>query len=342
MAQRPQALQYLLLRLFPSNDLLAEYVANIDHSQIWLVTAALPGTTVARLTFSLEVVKQLQAQALDGTDRFEDLAQRFPGQAAMIEAAQSQYMADDNPMAAGDRGAADLVAGEVSDAEIATQEKITGERATFLDVSYLGLGHRRAQSVAKLRMTFADGDYHGTAFLIAEGLLLTAHHNLWEKDGTRAQVVEAVFDYERAVSGTQRASKTVGVDLEAALGEAEGDWALLPLAQPEEGRPLAPLANTAAAKGDRVAIVQHPNGMVKQVALHNNLVLGAEPTRLTYLTDTEGGSSGAPVFNNDWEVVALHRAGVEVKKPLRRELIYNEGTPIAYARARARALGFNI
>lgn len=342
MARRPQALQYLLLRLFPSNDLLAEYVANIDHSQIWLVTAALPGPAVARLTYSLEVVKQLQAQALDGTERFQDLAQRFPGQAAMIEAAQAQYLAEADLMAVGDRDAADLSAREVSDAEIATQEKITGERPTFLDVSYLGLGHRRAQSVAKLRMTFADGDYHGTAFLIAEGLLLTAHHNLWEEDGTRAQAVEVIFDYERAAGGAQRVSKTVGVDLAAARGEAEGDWALLPLAQPEEARPFAPLAEAAAAKGDRVAIVQHPNGMVKQVSLHNNLVLGAELARLTYLTDTEGGSSGAPVFNNDWEVVALHRAGVEVKKPLRRNLIYNEGTPIAHVRARARAIGFDI
>ena len=27
------------------------------------------------------------------------------------------------------------------------------------------------------------------------------------------------------------------------------------------------------------------------------------------MTDTERGSSGSPVFNNDWKVIALHHAG---------------------------------
>lgn len=31
---------------------------------------------------------------------------------------------------------------------------------------------------------------------------------------------------------------------------------------------------------------------------------------LHYRTDTAPGSSGAPVFNDQWQVVALHRAGV--------------------------------
>lgn len=34
----------------------------------------------------------------------------------------------------------------------------------------------------------------------------------------------------------------------------------------------------------------------------------------SYLTDTLPHSSGSPVFNSEWEVVALHHAGVQNKK----------------------------
>jgi V8-like Glu-specific endopeptidase len=32
-------------------------------------------------------------------------------------------------------------------------------------------------------------------------------------------------------------------------------------------------------------------------------------TRLTYENDTEQGSSGAPIFNNVWQLVGIHCAG---------------------------------
>lgn len=66
---------------------------------------------------------------------------------------------------------------------------------------------------------------------------------------------------------------------------------------------LADPANPAA-----VNIVQHPRGAPKQVALRNNLVAALNDKDLAYYTDTEGGSSGSPVTNDAWEVVALHKA----------------------------------
>jgi V8-like Glu-specific endopeptidase len=35
-------------------------------------------------------------------------------------------------------------------------------------------------------------------------------------------------------------------------------------------------------------------------------VTGANDTQLRYFTDTRGGSSGSPVFDDRWRVVALH------------------------------------
>jgi V8-like Glu-specific endopeptidase len=56
-----------------------------------------------------------------------------------------------------------------------------------------------------------------------------------------------------------------------------------------------------------VNIVQHPRGDPKRVALRNNLVSGADETSIRYFTDTDVGSSGSPVCDDRWQVVAIHR-----------------------------------
>jgi endonuclease G, mitochondrial len=66
---------------------------------------------------------------------------------------------------------------------------------------------------------------------------------------------------------------------------------------------------------DPVNIVQHPKGELKQIAIRNNTLLDLpEDPGLDklahYETDTEQGSSGSPVFNDQWEVIALHHSGV--------------------------------
>jgi endonuclease G, mitochondrial len=61
---------------------------------------------------------------------------------------------------------------------------------------------------------------------------------------------------------------------------------------------------------EQVNIIQHPNGEKKQLALRENEIVDRDDNFLRYHTDTLPGSSGSPVLNDDWEVVALHHSGV--------------------------------
>lgn len=61
--------------------------------------------------------------------------------------------------------------------------------------------------------------------------------------------------------------------------------------------------------GEPATIIQHPKGQDMQIALNSNDVVSVWNQYLFYKADTEPGSSGSPVFNRDWKVVALHHAG---------------------------------
>ena len=70
-----------------------------------------------------------------------------------------------------------------------------------------------------------------------------------------------------------------------------------------------PLRDTIAyAPGQRLNVIQHPRGRRKEVALQSNTVTNIFTNHVRYSTDTEPGSSGSPVLNNSWDLVALHHA----------------------------------
>ena len=81
--------------------------------------------------------------------------------------------------------------------------------------------------------------------------------------------------------------------------------------------------------GDRVNIIQHPGGGPKQIALSHNVVVSVDDQRVRYLTDTDYGSSGSPVFDEQWRVVALHHSwGTEREPGLKQWYVRNEGIHI--------------
>src|SRR5262249_16681449 len=60
-----------------------------------------------------------------------------------------------------------------------------------------------------------------------------------------------------------------------------------------------------------LSIVQHPNTASLKLAFDTKalIALNDNKTRIRYRTNTDPGSSGAPVFDGDWRLVALHPSG---------------------------------
>lgn len=75
------------------------------------------------------------------------------------------------------------------------------------------------------------------------------------------------------------------------------------------GRLQLPTGAVAMANDQHINIVQHPRGRRKEVAVQQNQVTNVYTNHLRYTTDTEPGSSGSPVFNNGWDLLAIHHAG---------------------------------
>ena len=150
--------------------------------------------------------------------------------------------------------------------------------------------------------------------MVSPRLLLTNHHVLEDADVARRSAIE--FDFEDGLDGQPRQTREFGLDPESFfLADDERDFALVAVEATDSqlatyGFNRLIEVEGKAIIGDFVTIVQHPGGRKKQVALRENRVVDVVDAFLHYETDTEPGSSGSPVFNDQWEVVALHHASV--------------------------------
>ena len=59
----------------------------------------------------------------------------------------------------------------------------------------------------------------------------------------------------------------------------------------------------------RVYVIGHPQGGGMAVSLYDNLLIDWEDPLVHYRAATRPGSSGSPVFDRDWRLIALHHAG---------------------------------
>ena len=249
-------------------------------------------------------------------------------------------------------------------------EALINSEDNFLDVELLAGALYCAQAVC--RIEGVDSTPIGTGVLIGPDLVLTNNHVLASK--AQLEGVAARFNYKLAGGiPFQGEAFAVGTDFYESSPETELDYALIrlvaaPLASlaPATGDAHATIVQLAALgrhrgyvesasrfikRGDRVNIIQHPNGDPLKIVLTQNYVaLDMSERRVQYVADTMPGSSGSPVFNRKWELVALHHSGAPyppdaigdvLKKAWKGQFRVNEGIPMRAILADFKARGFD-
>lgn len=188
-------------------------------------------------------------------------------------------------------------------------------------------------SVCKLSIDVEGSSQIGTGFRVSQDMLLTNWHVVYrESDKVRATAVNAEFGYQDNGIGGILPPAILQCDVGSIVSNEEDDWALIRVqgAMKDEwpviklSEAVAPVRNTSAY------IIQHPLGGSKRIGFVRNQVSDFDERVVQYLTDTQEGSSGAPVFNSAGLLIALHHAAgrpqeVTGRPPLKK----NEGIRIS-------------
>lgn len=224
-------------------------------------------------------------------------------------------------------------------------ERVLGHN-DLVPIVYLRQGLTAARAVCLVQLNDSP---QGSGFLIGSGLLLTNNHVL--RDEAQAAQGSLIFNYQLNEQGNLEPTATFKLrpDLFFASSEpAALDYAVvavepLSLDGQHQLASYGVLALSAelgkAFDGEFLTIIQHPRGSFKKIGLRENEFLGFADSDqgpsgnqwyIDYTTDTLPGSSGAPVLNDQWQLVALHSRGVEARDPAGNILlvdgsVYREG-----------------
>ncbi|UBV42168.1 endonuclease [Deinococcus taeanensis] len=223
-----------------------------------------------------------------------------------------------------------LLAARLPDETRLSLERLLGAN-DLVGVAYLDLARSATRAVGRVVLRTPQGRTlgYGTGWLCSPRVLITNHHVLESAADARTAVVE--FNYELRPDGTLRDRVTLPLDPDTLFITSEPlDYTLV--AVTGDTRPFGWLPCFGSADkhviGEALSIIQHPSGEPKQVALRENRLVDRLPDFLHYETDTAPGSSGSPVFNDAWEVVALHHSGVP-RRDAQGRVLRRDGQPAA-------------
>ncbi len=206
-------------------------------------------------------------------------------------------------------------------------------------------------STAVCRIVVEADDQHvfyGTGFVVPGGWMMTAAH-LFTDDGKPSPVQRDLikrtyvqFGYDDELNDLPRDVVQYRLDADSVAVPANPalDCLLVRIQDdPINGTVQAgnwgktDITDARVRPQEFVPIIQHANGGAKQIAITGNEVITNKGDQIWYTTDTESGSSGAPVFNEDWRVVAIHIGTLDkpVKEsPIGRGIYANVGIPMRY------------
>ena len=274
--------------------------------------------TVSRAAAELrDLAKRVAREDSSLGGQIELMSEELAGLAGPPTRAVTEFNSPGEPVALPDR-----------QSEIGTGaalERIIGD-SNFLPASFLEQGAITQRAVARVVLTapaggLPAGSGWGTGFMVSDDFFITNNHVI--PDVAFAQKIRVQFNYQLSMQGIEQATESYFYDTAGVFHtNASLDYTVLKLRKQapvgitdtthSAGErwgwiPLQP--NVRYFAGQHFNVVQHPAGRRKEIALQDNEISALFQNFVRYTADTEPGSSGSPVFDNLWRLVALHHAG---------------------------------
>ncbi len=187
---------------------------------------------------------------------------------------------------------------------------------------------QQTKGLAVGRMYFQSGSswYVCTGFLVSScsSHFLTNEHCITNQTGVTSLQVR--FKYRNTTcTGTTVDSYVTYYGNTYIKDSATYDYCLLTLqGTPQSTFGYLQLLSRAPVLNESIYIIQHPGGRVQQIGSGTISTTSANGNKdLGYMVDTEGGSSGSPVFASDNKVVGLHHFGGCPNSAIKLSLIYS-------------------
>jgi V8-like Glu-specific endopeptidase len=203
----------------------------------------------------------------------------------------------------------DLTTGDFPIDDLASLEKLVSGQRTLKSLAW----YRKALSCASSVCRVVTPKSSATGFLVSGGILLTNNHVIGSASEALQSYVE--FNFEEDTDGALSDVVRYQLSPDNFITSPQLDCSAISIVAGAASPPLDTWGvvrcdrGAKVAKGDHVTIIQHPYGAIKQICSTANQVVNVFGNKLQYTTDTLPGSSGSPVFNDDWCVVAIHHAG---------------------------------
>ncbi|MDU1603148.1 MAG: serine protease [Clostridium sp.] len=207
-------------------------------------------------------------------------------------------------------------------------EEIINRSYKFHSISFLETGLKMKKRICLLEIKEGDEGYcKATGFLINNEYIITNKHVIPYVEIMRDSV--AWFDYE----DTEKSNKfKCTLDYNNTYISDKYDIAITKLLKIDNKNYFddLPDVNLGEAKlNDCIPIIQHANAMPKQICIGYNSLKYADNEILQYITNTLPGSSGAAIFDSNWNLIGIHSRGGELE-PRSNDMLYrNEGISIS-------------
>ena len=218
-------------------------------------------------------------------------------------------------------------------------ERFVG-RMQAVPVHFLERGLVAARAVGLVRLE--DGEdlevttnrfRAGTGILISSRLFLTARELI--PDHGTAERSSVAFQFQEDSEGRRESPIVFDFDPDCFLYTHLG-LGFTVVALHEQSRTGEDLTSLGACSlirdegkvviGERLNRIDHPDGGPKQISLRDAFLVDVLPEHLHYQGAQATGALGAPVFNDQWEIVAIHTGGI-ARRDSRGRILDRDGRP---------------